>query len=162
MRTVSAAPKRPVLVLLSGPNLELLGLRQPEIYGTATLADHVQRARAAADHHGLELEHHQSDHEGDLVAAVIGARSRAAGIVVNAGALTHYGWSLRDAFASFDGVAVELHISNPDAREPWRRRSVLAGVVDGTVAGFGGLGYELAVDAAARLVSARGGAPADT
>ncbi len=158
---MSVASPRPVLVLLSGPNLELLGLRQPEIYGTATLADHAERARRAADRHGLELEHLQSDHEGELVAAVIGARGRTAALVVNAGALTHYGWSLRDALASYDGVAVELHLSNPDAREPWRRRSVLAGVVDGTVAGFGGLGYELAVDAAARLLSARGASGVD-
>lgn len=146
----------PLLLLLSGPNLTLLGERQPEIYGTATLADHVGRARAAAERHGLRLEHVQSDREGDLVEAVHVARTTAAAIVVNAGAISHYGWSLHDALAAFVGPVVELHLSNPDAREPWRRRSVLAPVADGTVAGFGGVGYELAVVAAARLLGASG------
>jgi 3-dehydroquinate dehydratase-2 len=77
--------------------------------------------------------------------------------VVNAGALSHSSWALHDALAAFDGVVVELHLSNPDAREPWRRQSVVAPVADGTVAGFGGLGYELAVEAAARLVAGRAG-----
>ncbi len=142
----------PLVVLLSGPNLALLGERQPDVHGTATLADHVARATAAAERLGLVLEHLQSEREGDLVQAVHAARGRAAAIVVNAGAITHYGWSLHDALASFSGPVVELHLSNPDAREPWRRRSVLAPVCDGTVAGFGAVGYELAVEAAARLL----------
>lgn len=146
----------PILLLLSGPNLALLGERQPEIYGTATLADHVRRAAAVAQRLGLELEHLQSDREGVLVEAVHEARGRVAAIVVNAGAISHYGWSLHDALAAFAGPVVELHLSNPDAREPWRRRSVLAPVSDGTVAGFGGVGYELAVEAAARLLGAPG------
>jgi 3-dehydroquinate dehydratase-2 len=103
----------------------------------------------------LELKHLQSEHEADLVAAVHDARGTVAAIVVNAGALSHSSWALHDALAAFDGIVVELHLSNPDAREPWRRRSVLAPVADGTVAGFGGLGYELAVEAAARLVTDR-------
>jgi len=140
------------VVLVSGPNLTLLGTRQPEIYGRTTLAAHVAAAAAAAARLGLELEHVQADHEGDLVAAVHEARGRAQAIIVNAGALTHYGWSLRDALASFEGPIVELHLSNPDAREPWRHTSVLSTVVDGSIAGFGGLGYELAVEAAARLI----------
>ncbi|HLI16159.1 MAG TPA: type II 3-dehydroquinate dehydratase [Acidimicrobiales bacterium] len=144
----------PVVLLLSGPNLALLGERQPHIYGAATLAEHVERAARAAERCGLVLEHVQRDAEADLVAAVHAARARVAAIVVNAGALTHYGWSLADALASFPGPVVELHLSNPDAREPWRRRSVLAPVASGTVAGFGGLGYELAVEAAARLLEA--------
>ena len=82
-----------------------------------------------------------------------GARGRVAAIVVNAGALSHYGWSLHDALAAFDGTIVELHLSHPASREPWRRTSVIAPVADGTIAGFGGLGYELAVEAAARLVN---------
>ncbi len=139
----------PIVVLLSGPNLELLGQRQPEIYGTATLADHVAGNAPRPAALGLELEHFQSDAEVDLVTAVHGARGRVAAIIVNAGAVTHYGWSLHDAIASFEGPVVELHLSNPDAREPWRHRSVLSPVVDGTIAGFGGLGYELAVEAVA-------------
>ena len=84
-----------------------------------------------------------------------------AAIVVNAGALSHSSWALHDALAAFDGVVVELHLSNPDAREPWRRTSVVAPVADGTIAGFGGLGYELAVEAAARLVVGRSAAVPD-
>lgn len=147
---------RPLVLLLSGPNLTLLGERQPEVYGRATLAEHVERATAAASRLGLVLEHLQSEREGDLVEAVHGARGRVDAIVVNAGAISHYGWSLHDALATFNGPVVELHLSNPDAREPWRRRSVLAPVADGTVAGFGGVGYELAVEAASRLLVATG------
>ena len=83
---------------------------------------------------------------------------RAAALIVNAGALTHYSWSLHDALAAFDGIVVELHLSNPAAREPWRHTSVVASVADGSVAGFGGLGYPLAVQAVARLLG--GGPPA--
>ncbi len=147
--------RRPIILLLSGPNLGLLGERQPEIYGTATLQDHVERADRAATRSGFELKHLQSEHEADLVVAVQDARGAVDAIVVNAGALSHSSWALHDALAAFDGVVVELHLSNPDAREPWRRQSVLAPVADGTVAGFGGLGYELAVEAAARLVNGR-------
>jgi 3-dehydroquinate dehydratase-2 len=145
----------PLVLLLSGPNLDLLGQRQPEVYGSATLAEHVATADAAAKRHGLVLEHTQSNHEGVLVDAVHEARGRAAAIVINAGALTHYAWSLHDALASFDGVVVELHLSNPNARESWRHVSVVAPVADGSIAGFGGLGYELAVDAVARTLAAR-------
>ncbi|MHB1987499.1 MAG: type II 3-dehydroquinate dehydratase [Acidimicrobiales bacterium] len=141
----------PTLVLLSGPNLQLFGEREPEIYGTKTLADHVERASAAAERLGWHLEHLQSDAEGDLVGAVHGARGRAQAIVVNAGALSHYGWALHDALAGFAGVVVELHVSNPMSREKWRSVSVIAPVADGVIAGFGSLGYELAVEAAVRL-----------
>ena len=142
----------PVVLLLSGPNLNLLGERQPEVYGIDTLEDHVRRARATAESRGLQLEHTQSNSEADLVEAVHVARGRVAAIVVNAAALTHYGWSLHDALAAFDGPVVELHLSNPSAREPWRQTSVVAPVASGSIAGFGGLGYELAVEAAARLL----------
>ena len=150
---------QPVVLLLSGPNLNLLGERQPEVYGQETLADHVARAKAAAATRGLELEHVQSNSEGDLVQAVHRARGRAAAIVVNAAALTHYGWSLHDALAAFDGPVVELHISNPAAREPWRQTSVVAPVAAGSIAGFGGLGYELAVEAVSRLLGVRNPPP---
>jgi len=143
----------PLVVLLSGPNLTLLGERQPLIYGTSTLADLVAVATAEAAVHGLVLEHLQSDAEADLVQAVHGARGRAAALVVNAAALTHYGWSLADALASFDGPIVELHISNPEAREPWRRTSVVAPVATGTISGFGPHGYRLAIAAVAALLS---------
>lgn len=143
---------RPVVLLLSGPNLDLLGERQPLVYGTATLDDHVAAATAAADGAGLDLEHVRSNAEGPLVDAVHGARGRCAAIVVNAAALTHYGWSLADALAAFDGPVVEVHLSNPYAREPWRHTSVVAPVATGTIAGFGGHGYVLAVEAVRRLL----------
>ena len=143
---------RPPLLLLSGPNLNLLGEREPQIYGTATLDDHVAAARKAAEDHGMDLEHVQSNHEGELIEAVHGARGRCPAIVVNAGALTHYAWALADALAAFDGVVVELHLSNPAGRERWRHTSVISPVADGCISGLGGLGYPLAVEAAARLL----------
>jgi 3-dehydroquinate dehydratase-2 len=144
------------VLLLSGPNLNLLGSREPEIYGTVPLADHVARATAAAAARGLALEHVQSNHEGNLVEAVHGARGRVAAIIVNAAALSHYSWSLHDALAAFEGPVVELHLSNTAAREPWRHTSVLAPVATGTIAGFGGHGYELAVEAVALLLDGQG------
>jgi 3-dehydroquinate dehydratase-2 len=153
------ATDRPLVLLLSGPNLDLLGQREPEIYGTATLADCVDRASACATRLGLALEHFQSNHEGDLIEAVHGARGRAAAIVVNAGALSHTSWSLHDALAAFDGVVVELHLSNPAGREPFRHTSVVAPVADGLVAGFGALGYELAIEAVRRLLDGGEAAP---
>lgn len=142
----------PLVVLLSGPNLNLLGEREPDIYGAETLDDHVSVARAAAGQHGLAIEHLQTNHEGDLIEAVHAARGRAAAIIINPGAFTHSSWGLHDALAAFDGVVIELHLSNPDRRESWRRTSVVAPVATGTIAGFGGHGYRLAIDAiAARL-----------
>ncbi len=141
-----------LVVLLSGPNLNLLGEREPSIYGSETLSAHVARAELAASRHGLALEHLQSNHEGDLVGAVHSARGRADALVINAGALSHTSWSLHDAVAAFDGPTVELHLSNPAAREPFRHTSVLAPVAAGLIAGFGGLGYELAIDAVAQLL----------
>jgi 3-dehydroquinate dehydratase-2 len=140
------------VLLVSGPNLDLLGEREPQVYGAESLEDLVAAARAAASRCGLELEHFQSNSEGEIVDAVHRARGRASAIVVNAGALTHYSWSLHDALVAFDGAVVELHLSNPAARESWRHRSVVAPAADGSVSGFGGLGYELAVEAAARLL----------
>ncbi len=145
----------PRVLLLSGPNLGLLGQRQPDVYGLETLKDHVRAAEDAGARCGLVVEHRQSDDEGDLVRAVHGARGRNAAIVINAGALSHTSWSLHDALAAYEGVVVELHLSNPAAREPWRHTSVIAPVAAGVVAGFGGLGYELAMEAVRRLLAAR-------
>ncbi len=136
------------VLLLSGPNLNLLGDREPEVYGTETLDEHVAAARSAATDRGLELEHLQSNHEGVLIDAIHAARGRAAAIVFNPGAFTHYAHGLADALAAYDGVVVEVHLSNPMAREAWRRTSVIAPVATGTIAGFGGAGYRLAVEAA--------------
>jgi 3-dehydroquinate dehydratase-2 len=136
------------ILLLSGPNLNLLGEREPHIYGTTTLADLVEIASKTAAEHGYELEHAQSNHEGDLVDAIHGARNRCAAIVINAGAFTHYSFALADALATFTGVKVELHISNPEAREHWRHDSVIAPYMTATMAGFGAAGYRLAVEGA--------------
>ena len=143
----------PTVLLLSGPNLNLLGIREPDIYGAATLDDHVKTATAVAADLGMDLEHLQSNHEGELVEAVHGARGRVAAIIVNAAALTHYSWSLRDALAAFDGPVVELHLSNTAARESWRHTSVISPVATGVISGFGGHGYRLAVEAVGLLLS---------
>jgi 3-dehydroquinate dehydratase-2 len=141
------------IALLSGPNLGLLGLRQPEIYGSATLESHVERARSVAAEMGFELVHFQSDCEGALVAELGRLRHQVDGAIVNPGALTHYSYSLADAVAAFPGPVIEVHLSNPAARERFRHRSVVAAVVAGTIAGFGGLGYELSVAALVKLIA---------
>ena len=141
-----------IVLLLHGPNLNLLGTREPEVYGTATLADHVERTRAIAGEFNLVVEDLQSNHEGDLIEALHAARGRCAAIIINPGAFTHSSWALHDALAAYDGVVIEVHLSNPDAREPWRRTSVVAPVATGSISGLGGDGYEFAVRAvAARL-----------
>jgi 3-dehydroquinate dehydratase-2 len=137
------------VLLLHGPNLNLLGEREPEVYGTATLADHVATAERVAAELGLHVEAHQSNHEGELVDHIQRARGRCAAIIVNPGAFTHYAWSIHDALAAFTGPVVEVHLSNPNAREPWRHTSVVAPVGTRSITGFGGLGYELAVRAVA-------------
>ena len=142
-----------IVLLLSGPNLNLLGQRETDVYGTTTVDEVVELATAVAKRHDLTVEHLQSNHEGDLVEAVHAARGRCAAIVVNPGALTHYGWSLHDALATFDGPVVEVHLSNPQARERWRHTSVVAPVASGTIAGFGPTGYELALEAVARMLT---------
>lgn len=136
------------ILLLSGPNLNLLGTREPEIYGTDTLAECVADATAAATAAGHALEHLQSNHEGALIEAIHDARGRVEAIVINPGAFTHTSYAIADALAAFDGVKVELHLSNPSAREEWRKLSVVAPVVTGTISGFGRAGYRLAIEAA--------------
>ena len=142
-----------VVLVLSGPNLNLLGEREPEVYGRETLADHLAAAEVAAAAHDLRLEHLQSNHEGVLVDAIHAARGRCAAIIINPGALTHYAWSLHDALAAFSGPVVELHLTNPAGREEWRHRSVVAPVATATIAGLGGHGYPVAVAAVARILA---------
>lgn len=140
------------ILLLSGPNLDQLGTRSPEIYGTSTLAEHVRAFTELAGEAGYTVRHVQSNFEGDLIEAVHLAREDSVAIVINAGALTHSSWALADALAMFSGVKIEVHLSNPAAREPYRQVSTLAGVVNGSIAGFGGTSYRLAVDAVRRLL----------
>ncbi len=142
-----------IILLLSGPNLNLLGDREPEVYGTDTLDDHVATAVAVAECHGLAVEHHQSNDEGALINHIHQARGRCGAIIINPGAFTHYSWAIHDALGAFEGPVVELHLSNPNAREPWRHTSVVSPVATGTIVGFGGHGYELAVEAVARLLA---------
>lgn len=142
----------PIVVILSGANLNLLGQREPEVYGSMTLDDHLALARSVAKDAGITLEHVQSNEAGELVAAIHAARGRAQGIIINPGAFTHYAWSLHDALSAFDGVVVEAHLSQPQAREAWRHTSVIAPVADGTISGFGPQTYPLAVSAIATLL----------
>jgi len=144
------------ILLVSGPNLNLLGEREPEIYGRDTLEDLVGDARAVAEAHEHSIDHIQSNHEGEVVDAIQAARNRCSAIVINPGAFTHYSYAIADALAAFDGPKIELHLSNPSAREAWRRTSVVAPVVTGTVAGFGRHGYRLALEAAVALLKEAG------
>ena len=137
----------PCILLLSGPNLNLFGQRDPAVYGTATLDDLVDDARKAAADHGYDLEHVQSNHEGDLVDAIHGARNRCAAIVINPGAFGHYSYAIADALQTYDGIKIELHVSNTAAREEWRHHSVLSAYVTGTITGLGRTGYRLAIEA---------------
>ncbi len=142
------------ILLLNGPNLNLLGTREPAVYGTDTLADHVARFEGACRELGWTTNHVQSNSESDLVGAVHVARATADAIVINPGAFTHYSWALHDALGAFDGPVVEVHLSNPSRREAWRHVSVVAPVSIGTIAGFGGFGYVLAIAALARHFAA--------
>lgn len=151
---MSGPGERPCVLLINGPNLNLLGEREPEVYGHATLADHVEAARTAAAEAGLDLDHLQSNHEGDIVEAIHRARGRCAAVVINPGAFTHYAWAIHDALASFAGPVIEVHLSNPQSREAWRHTSVVSPVATATIAGLGGMGYVLAVAAVARLLDA--------
>jgi 3-dehydroquinate dehydratase II len=142
------------ILLLHGPNLSQLGSRDPAVYGTSTLDDVVAAARSEADRAGAELVAEQHEAEGDLVARVHAARTDGTdAVVVNAGALTHYGYSLRDALDLLDVPVVEVHLSNIHARETFRHTSVTGAVADGVIAGFGIDGYPLAVRAALALLA---------
>ena len=125
------------ILVLHGPNLNLLGAREPEIYGTTTLAEIDARLREIAEADGHVLESFQSNHEGELVDKLQSAVRDADGVVINPAAFSHYSLALRDAVEAIEVPVVEVHLSNIYAREPFRRRSVLSGVCVGVVAGFG-------------------------
>ena len=144
----------PVILLLSGPNLNLFGQRDPAVYGTDTLDDMVGDARKAAADHGYDLEHVQSNHEGEIVDAIHDARSRCAAIVINPGAFGHYSYAIADALQTYEGVKVELHVSNTAAREEWRHHSVISAYVTGTIMGLGRTGYRLAIEGAVAKLGA--------
>lgn len=138
--------------VLNGPNLNLLGVREPEIYGAQTLDDIATRLEERGRELGLEIEMRQSSHEGHLVDWLHEAQaSGAKAVIVNAGALTHTSLALYDAIRSIKTPVIEVHISNPAAREAYRHKSYVAMAAMGSIAGFGAYGYELALDAAAKL-----------
>ncbi|TRZ71540.1 MAG: 3-dehydroquinate dehydratase [Actinobacteria bacterium] len=143
------------ILLLNGPNLDLLGTREPQIYGTATLADHVASASKAAESVGFTLESFQSNSASALIEKIHQARGKFAAIMINPGAFTHYAWSITDALSAFDGPVVEIHISNPQSRESFRHVSVVAPVSIGTIAGFGQQSYVLGVQAIAHHLQNR-------
>lgn len=140
------------VLLLNGPNLNLLGEREPAIYGSETLESIVGRASAYAQSLGIELHHVQSNHEGALIDALHAARDWAAGIILNAGAYTHTSVALRDAISAVGLPTIEVHLSNIYAREPFRHTSLIAPVCVGSISGFGADSYLLAVQAMAWLL----------
>lgn len=141
------------LLVLHGPNLNLLGTREPEVYGSATLAEIDVRIREECQTLGAEVRILQSNHEGALVDAIQGARTTADALVLNAAAYTHTSVAIRDAVAALQVPVVEVHLSNVFARERFRRRSLLSDVVSGVIAGFGPESYVLGVRAALSLLS---------
>ena len=142
-----------IVLLLHGPNLNLLGQREPEVYGNATLADHETRVASLLKSAGYECVTHQSNSEGDIVDRIHAARGNTVGMILNSGAFTHYSWALHDALRLYAAPIIEVHLSNPGSREEFRHTSVVAPVAAGTVAGFGGLSYDIAVQALTALLT---------
>ena len=134
------------ILVMNGPNLNLLGTREPEIYGSLTLADIHERLRQRANEADLDIEFMQSNHEGVLVDAIQRARRTVDYIILNAGAFTHYSIALRDAIAAVDVPVIEVHLSNIHQREEFRHKSVIAPVVLGQIAGFGAESYMAALE----------------
>ena len=145
------APQR--VAVLNGPNLNLLGERQPEIYGHETLDDVRALCQRAADAAGLELDFRQSNHEGELVDAIQELRHSTVGLVVNAAAYTHTSVAIRDALAVVTAPVIEVHITNVHRREPFREHSYLSDVADGVIVGCGTQGYALAIARIAHLAT---------
>jgi len=142
----------PTVYVLNGPNLNLLGTREPEIYGDETLDDIAGQLEDRARELGLAIEMRQSNHEGHLIDWLHEAQAEGArAVILNPGGFTHTSVALHDAVKAIVTPVIEVHLSNPQARESFRRRSFVAPVAKGTIAGFGALGYLLALDAAARF-----------
>jgi 3-dehydroquinate dehydratase-2 len=155
----SKTPAAPVILVIHGPNLNLLGTREPNIYGSVTLAQIDEGLRTHGAGRGLAVECFQSNHEGAIVDRLHESRGRVAGIIINAGGLTHTSVSLRDAISAIKIPTVEVHLSNLYAREDFRHRSMLAPVCMGQIAGLGAIGYRLALEALAQLLQPPGTSP---
>jgi 3-dehydroquinate dehydratase-2 len=148
---------KPIFVL-NGPNLNLLGVREPAIYGAETLADVGRRAQARAQALGLVVDFRQSNHEGQLVDWIQEARESASGVILNAGALTHTSVAILDALNAAERPVIEVHLSNVFRREAFRHHSFVSAAAQGVICGFGAKGYELAIEAMANILA--GGEPA--
>ena len=143
---------QPLIFVLNGPNLNLLGMREPEIYGSDTLDDIAGALEDRARELGVSVDVRQSNHEGHLIDWLHEAQaSGAKAVILNPGGFSHTSVAVHDAVKAITTPVIEVHLSNPQAREPFRRRSYVAAAARGTIAGFGPLGYQLALDAAARL-----------
>jgi 3-dehydroquinate dehydratase-2 len=151
-RLPQGIPVTQTITILNGPNLNLLGTREPEIYGTTTLADIQGMCESAALKQGLSVVFKQSNHEGELVDWVQQAGRESAGIIVNAGAYTHTSVALHDALKSVAIPIIEVHLSNPHAREAFRHHSYVSSLAKGVICGLGARGYVVAVDALGELV----------
>lgn len=145
------------ILVLHGPNLNLLGSREPSIYGSTTIGQIDAELRRRAMAAGLELETFQSNHEGELIDRIHLARGQHAGIIINAGALTHYSYSLRDAITAARIPTVEVHLTNIYSREEFRHRSVISPAVAGQISGFGPASYYLALDALLFIIGSASG-----
>jgi 3-dehydroquinate dehydratase II len=145
----------PVVVVLNGPNLNLLGKREPEIYGHETLADVEADCRRVGKELGLQIEFHQSNREYEIIDFIHAARERAAGIVINPAAFTHTSVAILDALQTFAEPIIEVHISNVHKREPFRHRSYVSGVASGVIVGCGTQGYAFALRRVAKLIAAK-------
>jgi 3-dehydroquinate dehydratase II len=148
---------RPRTLVLNGPNLNMLGSREPEIYGRTTLAEIEALCQAAAARLDIEVDFRQSNSEAELVAWIQESRGQVAGIVINAAAFTHTSVAILDALKLTDLPVIELHLSNPLTREPFRRRSYVTPAARGLICGFGPQGYVLALEAMAHLLAEEGG-----
>jgi 3-dehydroquinate dehydratase II len=143
----------PIVLVLNGPNLNLLGKREPEIYGRETLADVEANCSRVAKELGLAIEFHQTNREYEIVDWIHAARERAAGIVINPAAFTHTSVAILDALNAFDGPIIEVHISNVHKREPFRHHSYVSGVAAGVIVGCGTQGYAFALHRIAKLIA---------